>query len=105
MTRPDNWVVIKFNGEQPHYKVLAGWSGGYTTGDSWVLNSGITGVHDEGERYVFEGASGSEYSCGKGSYRLRMNNGYIWDQLQEKHGDKVELMDEDTDWMKMDWLI
>ena len=28
---PDNWVVIKIKGDDPHYRVLAGWSGGYTT--------------------------------------------------------------------------
>ena len=29
----------------------------------------------------------------------------IWDQLQQIHGDKVEMMPEDTDWMNMDWII
>jgi hypothetical protein len=23
----DNWVVIKMKGDEPHYRVLAGWSG------------------------------------------------------------------------------
>ena len=102
---PDNWVVIKFNSDTPHYKVLAGWSGGYTTGDSWRMNSGIVRVEDQGDRLGFYGASGSCYSCGKNSYGLRMNNGYIWDKLQNLHGDKVELLDEDTNWSTMDWLI
>ena len=27
---PDNWVIIKMDdGNDPHYRVLAGWSGGY----------------------------------------------------------------------------
>jgi hypothetical protein len=34
-----------------------------------------------------------------------MNNAGIWDQLQQIHGDKVEMMPEDTDWMNMDWII
>jgi len=104
---PDNWVVLKIKSEKYGvvYKILAGWSGGYTTGDSWRMNSGITNVRDEGDRFIFEGYSGSEYSCGKGSYCLRMNNAGVWTQLQEKHGDKVEMMDEDTDWMNMDWII
>jgi hypothetical protein len=109
--RPDNWVVIKFKGDDPHYRVLAGWSGGYTTGDSWKLNSGITSVErvDEnfGERvyYRFYGSSGSVYHCNVNSYMLRMNNAYIWNQLKELHGDKIEMMPEETDWMKMDWII
>ena len=27
--KPDNWVIIQIKGDKPHYKVLAGWSGGY----------------------------------------------------------------------------
>jgi hypothetical protein len=62
---PDNWVVIKMNGDDPHYRVLAGWSGSYLNGDSWRMNSGITRVEDAGDRYNFYGSSGSCYSCGK----------------------------------------
>ena len=105
MHTPDNWVVIKVKGDDPHYRVLAGWSGGYTTGDSWRMNSGIVSVEDSEDRLLFYGSSGSVYSCGKNSYGLRMNNAYIWSQLQEIHGDKVELMDESTDWFKIDWTI
>ena len=102
---PDNWVVIFLNGEDPHYRVLVGWSGGYLTGDSWRLNSGITKVEEDNDSYTFYGSSGSAYSCTKGAYGLRMNNAYIWDQLQELHGDKVQMMDEDTDWLSTDWII
>ena len=102
---PENWVIIKFKGDDPHYRVLGGWSGGYTTGDSWRINSGITQVTEDDKSYYFSGSSRSTYCCGKGSYTLRMNNAHIWTRLQELHGDKVELMPEDTDWMKMDWII
>lgn len=102
---PDNWVVIKLSGDDPHYRILAGWSGGYTTGDSWRLNSGITAVDDVENAFTFKGSTGSVYTCGKESYCLRMNNAHIWSQLQEIHGDKVELMPEDTDWLNMDWII
>lgn len=102
---PDNWVVIKIKGDDPHYRVLAGWSGGYLDGDSWRMNSGIVKVTDEGSRLFFYGHSGSTYSCGKESYGLRMNNAYVWDKLKSLHQDKVELMPEDTDWLEMDWII
>lgn len=105
MHLPDNWVVIKIKGDDPHYRVLAGWSGGYAQGDSWQLNSGIVRVEEVEGRWHFYGASGSCYSCGKQSYGLRMNNAYIWDKLQDRHGDKVEMMPEDTDWLNMDWII
>ncbi len=106
--KPDNWVVIKFEGKTPHYKILGGWSGGYLDGDSWRMNSGIVRVEEDEEdknRLNFYGASGSCYSCHKESYTLRMNNAFVWAKLNEQHGDKVTLMDEDTDWSKMDWLI
>ena len=102
---PDNWVIIKLKGEDPHYRVLAGWSGGYTTGDSWRMNSGIIKVEEDEAFYYFYGSSGSRYRCCKESYRLRINNAHIWDRLQELHGDKVELMPEDTDWNSLDWII
>ena len=102
---PDNWVVIKMDGDEPHYRVLAGWSGGYTTGDHWRVNSGITKVTEDNMYYYFSGSSGSTYWCGKKSYMLRMNNVRIWNQLQRLHGDKVKMMPEDTDWMTMDWII
>jgi hypothetical protein len=101
----DNWVVIKLKGDDPHYRLLVGTSGGYTTGDSWRLNSGITKVEEDDGNYYFSGSSGSTYCCGKDAYALRMNNAHIWAQLQELHGDKVELMPEDIDWMNMDWII
>ena len=101
--KPDNWVVIKLKGDDPHYRVLAGWSGRYLSGSSWRMNSGITAVEEDDESYYFSGSSGSTYRCGKGSYALRMNNAGIWKQLQELHGDNVELMSEDTDWMNVDW--
>jgi len=34
-----------------------------------------------------------------------MNNAHVWAQLQEQHGDKVEMLDGETDWLAMDWII
>jgi hypothetical protein len=102
---PDNWVVIKLKGDDPHYRILAGWSGGYATGDSWRMNSGIVRVEEDEHYFRFYGSSGSCYSCNKKAYGLRMNNAYIWSALEERHGDKVEMMPEDTDWLNTDWII
>ena len=101
----DNWVVIKMKGDKPHYRLLVGTSGSYLYGDSWRMNSGITKIEEDEKFYYFYGSSGSSYCCYKESYTLRMNNAHIWDRLQKLHGDKVEMMREDTDWMSMDWLI
>ena len=102
---PDNWVVIKYKGDDPHYRVLVGWSGGYLDGDSWRMNSGIVRVEETEHTFLFYGASGSCYEGRKTGYCLRKNNAYIWTQLQELHGDKVEIMPETTDWLGVDWII
>lgn len=103
--KPDNWVIIKIKGDAPHYRVLAGWSGGYLNGSSWRLNSGITSVVEDDSYLLFKGSSGSVYRCHKESYGLKMGNAQIWAAMKNRHGELVELMDEDTDWFKVDWIL
>jgi len=59
---PDKWVVFELKGDDPHYRVLAGFYGGYLDGDHWRLNSGITKVEADGDYLLFEGQSGSMQS-------------------------------------------
>ena len=93
MYTPDNWVVLKIDNEKEIlYRVLAGWSGGYLDGDSWQMNSGITKIEKDGDFYNFHGVSGSVYRCHKNSETLRMNNAYIYEQLKDKFGDKVNIV-------------
>ena len=99
---PENWVIIKFKGDDPHYRVLGGWSGGYTTGDSWRINSGIVRCEFDGDYWYFHGSTGSCYKCHKDSYRIYNNIATVWAQLQEIHSDKVEILD-DQAWIKKDW--
>lgn len=96
---PDNWVIIKVNGDKPFYKILAGWSGGYTSGTSWRMNSGIERAELKGDQWLFYGSSGSCYVCHKDSYCLRMNTAYVWEALKEKYGSKVEYIEEEN-WME-----
>lgn len=99
---PDNWVILKVKGDDPHYRVLAGWSGGYLDGDSWRMNSGITRSEFDGDYWYFYGSSGSCYKCYLDSYRLSGMTTGIYSQLKDKHGDKIELL-EDQEWIKNDW--
>lgn len=102
---PDSWVVLKIVNEgETLYKVLAGWSGGYTTGDSWRMNSGIVAVEKQAHLYGFYGSSGSVYWCHQGAYRLTMATSGVYNSLIEKFGDAVELMPEDTDWNNVNWV-
>jgi hypothetical protein len=102
---PDTWVVVFLNGPDPHYRILGGWSGGYLSGDSWRMNSGIKEAIEEDDHFLFIGTSGSTYACHKDMYGLRMSTAGTWSQLQEKFGDKVEIVDENTDWVNHDWII
>lgn len=70
---PDRWVMLEIKSNELHaptYKILAGWFGGFATGDSWKLNSGVTKVEEDGEFYLFYGYSGSVYRCHKNDYGL-----------------------------------
>jgi hypothetical protein len=99
---PDNWVVLKIdliNGKSL-YKVLASWSGSYYNGDAWRMNSGISEVKEDEKSFFFYGNSGSCYECRKTAYGLRMNTAGIWDEVR-RISDRVEMMDEDTDWTKL----
>ena len=72
---PDTWVVLEFTTPKTTFrKVFAGWYGGYTQGDSWKLNSGITVVTDYQHYYGFSGYSGSIYICNKNAYGM---SGYM----------------------------
>ena len=103
---PDNWVVLKIKkgkGTFPFYKVLAGWSGGYTQGDSWRMNSGVVHVEDAGEHWRFYAYSGSCYICHKEQYQLRMNTSGTYEKLKKELGSLVQMMPEDTDWLTLNW--
>ena len=97
---PDNWVVLEImtDTKTPIYKVLAGWSGGYLSGDNWKLNSGIVKVRELAASWVFIGNSGSVYVCDKEQYKLRMNNAEVYEQLLTAYPNTIRMMPEDTDW-------
>lgn len=92
MHSPDNWVIFKGQSSKGEtiYKILAGWSGGYIHGDSWRINSGIVEIEEDEDFYYFKGYSNSVYRCWKDSECLRNNIAYVWNQLKEKFGDRVE---------------
>lgn len=103
---PDNWVVLKIKkGDSYFYKVLGGWSGGYTHGSSWRINSGVASVDESGDYYLFRGYSGSTYRCHKESNCVRMNIAGVLDSLQIRHGDKVEVMKEGINWAREELYV
>jgi len=104
MLEPDCWVVIKIStNDEFIYKVIGGWNGGYLQGSSWRMNSGIVRAELNGEFYSFYGVSGSCYKCHKNSYGLRMSNAGIYQQLKDAAGDMIELLNNTTDWLALEF--
>ena len=64
---PDNWAIVEVHdakNDKTHWRLAAGWAGGYTQGRSWKINSGIASyTKDEDGYYVFVGVSNNVYYC------------------------------------------
>lgn len=90
MYTPDKWIILKIKGEQdnPVYKVLAGWNGGYLDGSSWKINSGITKITEDEQHYYFEGYSGSTYKCHKKCYGTNSLSQSILSKIQSDKNTK-----------------
>jgi hypothetical protein len=104
---PDNWVILKLGGPDPHYRVLGGWFGGYLDGDSWRLNSGITSHKFDGEYWYFYGTTGSCYKCYVDSYRMGGSMSHVYQNLLDKYGEDVIQLVGDQEWNNKawDWLL
>jgi hypothetical protein len=107
---PEEWVLVKIGGTDPHYRVFGSWRGGYLDGDSWRMNSGIVDCQeyeDEEGYYSFIGHSGSTYLCHKESYGI--GSPYNMSVLQnycERSGGHMEIVMELTENpLHMDWII
>ena len=105
---PDRWCVIRIPGpKETVYKVFASWSGSYTGGDSWKLNSGITQAVLVDGAWEFEGTSGSVYKCRVGSYGANSYGRAVLDDLitrtHEGAGIDIDILDEHTNWAGLDY--
>ena len=104
---PDTWVMLKITTQTyTVYKILAGWTGGFTSGDSWKLNSGCIKVEKTGDTLVFTGASGSTYCVYPNAYRLSLTTSAILRTFQESvqnTGIEIEMLPENTDWLTLDY--
>lgn len=100
---PDYWQVIRISSpeEGPIYKVFATWVGGYTKGESWKLNSGITEVRFVEPPYIeFVGWSGSVYNVvnDDSCYRTTAYSGSVLANMIEKSPYEIQVLPFDTNW-------
>lgn len=106
---PDRWVVIKLTNKEGkiHYRVFGTWYGGYTSGSSWRMNSGINKAADDVGYYRFYGSSGSVYECKKGNYGTSGYSSAVLHDLatrsKEANGIVTDIMPEDTDWFVLNY--
>jgi len=105
---PDKWVMLKFDYKgEVIYKILATFYGGYTTGDSWKLNSGITKIEEDGQTYLFTGSTGSVYRCHKNSYGMGGYTSGVYASFQKEidsiEGTTMDLMSPETNFMEIDY--
>lgn len=104
MNIPDNWVVIKVCSEAPHYRLVCSWYGGYIHGNSWRVNSSIVSCTKKDRHFLFEGKSGSLYACHQDSYKMTSIMSCPFEAFRTNNI-QVEILDENTDWENMQWLL
>ena len=93
---PNSWVVVEINHKgQKYKKIVSGWNGGYLHGDSWRLSSDIKRVDKTHSEFyaVVETLSGSVYNLYYQANEMRMSNAGIYNQLKEKFGDSLEIVE------------
>jgi hypothetical protein len=104
---PDEWLVIRIKPTNI-YRVFASWYSGYTLGDSWRINSGITKVMLLDEYYYFSGYSGSTYECHKDYYGISAHGSRALSGIIENIlglDMEVEIMHRSTDFMSVKYSV
>jgi len=94
MNNPDVWVIVELSGtkvKDRYYRVLAGWYGGYTGGDSWKMSSGITKIIDKDKFWEIHNESGSIYNCYKDIERFSGQTRNIYQSYQKDNTDEVTI--------------
>ena len=72
---PDRWTIIEISSAENGsiLKILASWYGGFASGDSWKLSSGIETIQEFDNRYEVINSSGSLYVLFKGESAYGMS--------------------------------
>jgi hypothetical protein len=93
---PDAWVIIEVKTPAGQFqKILSGWSGSYLYGDSWRMSSPMKElnikIHED--HFTVDTETGSRYTLYKNRQGLRMSNAGIYNELKEKFGDMLEIVE------------
>lgn len=103
---PDEWIIVKMNDVETHYRVFGSIIGGFVTAVSWRMNSGIISVEQEDDFYNFSGHSGSIYKCDKNCYGINSSHNYgVLMHYKDILKDKFVILTDLPDVLNMDWLL
>lgn len=98
--RPDKWVVLEVIDDEgkTFHKVFASWSGSYTEGESWRLNSGVDRVETFKDSFLVHSESGATYRLHKEMYGVAgLGNYGVLKSLEEKFPDRIKVLDKAPD--------
>lgn len=101
---PDRWVIIKVEGTdvpETYYRVFGSWYGGYTSGDSWKMSSGIESVSYDpaNDQYTMPQSSGSTYKFYKSNHGMSGYAFNVYRSYEALNSDacRISIMDENFD--------
>jgi hypothetical protein len=99
MYHPDGYQFIKIdNNGECFYKLFASFSGNFSTGDSWKLNSGCTKVEDNGDgTYSVHGHTGSVYVIPKEGGVITSYNASALQRILNNSTPSVTIIEVDTE--------
>lgn len=94
MNNPDLWVVVEISGSQvpkTYHRVLAGWHGGFLTGDSWRISSGVVAITSDDDFWLIHNHSGSIYRCHKNAERMNMLMSDVLNSYIKTNNEEISL--------------
>ena len=93
---PDRFLLVEIEyPDETLMKVFGTWSGGYLSGDSWRMNSGVSTVKTEGDMILFGGYTGSIYHCYLESYGSTAYGSGILNSMVEKAKVPIRVLSEE----------
>ena len=107
---PDNWVIVKSYEENdvekqnPYYRMVCSWQGGYLDGDYWQINSGVVRAEEHEDmpgRLKFYTRSGACYDVYADHYRRTPTMGEVIGRLETYFNEELVL--EDCNWLEFEW--
>ena len=106
MYNPEEWQLVLIHGTDPHYRIFGSWRGGFATGDSWRMNSGIVSAKEVDGMYEFTGHTGSIYRVHPSTYGVRSSyNRAVLNEYVNGSSGTIEILEEMPDVLNTKWVL